>query len=214
MVGSRIRPSNGRFWKHLLDLFIGQSDRMIQWSDLIGSTISDHPTVGSNLVGSARSCSKSYLEDEVHEYLDVDQNAYNMKMKLLYGRASQKVEPTKIRREKDVRTFISEVRQALVRPLLYVEMTLISPQLSKGEHENIAYTSRHGFKSEDENDVFGDTGCDDIADDDGVTFGNTAQEEIKADLHGMVENVCLTVSGVLMRSHVIYCLCTVTNYNP
>ncbi|KAF3449536.1 hypothetical protein FNV43_RR10265 [Rhamnella rubrinervis] len=92
-------------------------------------------------------CSKSELEDEVYKCLEVNRNAYNMKMKFLYGRASQPVEPIEIRRENDVRTFMSEVRHAPVRPLLYVELIPISPQLSNDEPENIAYTSRQRFKS-------------------------------------------------------------------
>ncbi|KAF3451324.1 hypothetical protein FNV43_RR07419 [Rhamnella rubrinervis] len=276
----------------LPDLSIGRSDREIQRSDLVGSTIFDHRTVGStirwsdptiqwsDLVGSALSnhemvdyyypavgssrllfsveyanyktkvicvrpwCSKSESEDEVYKCLDVDRNAYNMKMKFLYGRASQVVELVEIRHEKDVRAFILEVRHSPVQPLLYVELIPTSPQLSKGEHENIACTSRRGFSKGDhqsyaspsippsndfynievpesqtqfnvdetvdiggnqsagfryqdeqgqlhnmdnyandnitdynfanDNDVFGDAGCDDIADDDGVIFGNTA----------------------------------------
>ena len=36
---------------------------------------------------------KSVLEDEIYECLEVDWNGYHIKMKLLYGRALQAVEP-------------------------------------------------------------------------------------------------------------------------
>ena len=71
-----------------------------------------------------------------------------MKMKFLYGQASQAVEPVEIRCDKDVRTFISKVKHAPVWPLLYVELIPISPQLSIGGHENIAYKTTYKFNNE------------------------------------------------------------------
>ena len=59
-------------------------------------------------------CTKSILEDEIYECLEVDRNAYHIKIKFLYGRASQAIEPVEIKRDKNVRTFIFEVKHAPV----------------------------------------------------------------------------------------------------
>ena len=79
-------------------------------------------------------CTKFVLEDEIYECLEVDRNAYHIKMKFLYGRALQAVEPVEIKRDKDVRTFISEVKHAPIRPILYVELIPISLQLNQSSH--------------------------------------------------------------------------------
>ncbi|KAF3451323.1 hypothetical protein FNV43_RR07418 [Rhamnella rubrinervis] len=50
-----IRPSNGRIWSNLPDLSIERSDREIQQSNLVGSTIFDYRTVGSGLITIIRS---------------------------------------------------------------------------------------------------------------------------------------------------------------
>ena len=68
----------------------------------------------TKVISILKRCTKSELEDEVYECLEVYRNAYHMKMKFLYGQASQAVEPVEIRCDKDVRTFISKVKHAPV----------------------------------------------------------------------------------------------------
>ena len=65
---------------------------------------------------------KFVLEDEIYECLEVDRNAYRIKMKFLYGQALQAVEPVEIKRDKDLRTFISKVKHAPVRPFCMLSL--------------------------------------------------------------------------------------------
>ena len=53
---------------------------------------------------------------------------------VLVCRASQALELVEIKHDKDVGTFISDVKHVLVRSLLYVKLIPISPQLNKSSH--------------------------------------------------------------------------------
>ena len=49
-----------------------------------------------------KGCTKSELEDEIYECLEVDRNGYHIKMKFLCSRALQAIEPIEIKCDKDV----------------------------------------------------------------------------------------------------------------
>ncbi|KAF3456549.1 hypothetical protein FNV43_RR01202 [Rhamnella rubrinervis] len=72
------------------------------------------------------------LEDRTWEYA-------NYKTK---GRVSQAVEPVEIMRDKDMRTFILEVKHALIRSLLYVEQIPICPPKFTSTSKPLAHDSK------------------------------------------------------------------------
>ncbi|XP_060674497.1 uncharacterized protein LOC132804307 [Ziziphus jujuba] len=83
------------------------------------------------MVSVGKRCTKSELEDEIFNSIEIDRNEYLLKLKWIYGRCAEKLDPTEIRCDRDVKCFLQEVRNGgmtMMRPPLYVEV------ISKVEH--------------------------------------------------------------------------------
>lgn len=69
-----------------------------------------------------KGCTKSELEDEIYECLEVDQNENQIILKYIYTQCCMNLEPMEIRRDRDVRTFLVVVRSSTTRTPLCVEV--------------------------------------------------------------------------------------------
>ena len=74
-----------------------------------------------------KNCTLQELEDEVYKIIDVDRDTYSLAMKYQYVLSDQPCAPQKIRRDRDVKIFLRQVKEVVPATALYVETVLVDP---------------------------------------------------------------------------------------